>query len=42
MEVVLFRAQKTEIKENMNSWISGQNYERNKIFRDGNGWTPDF
>ena len=38
-ETVLFRAQKTEIKKNMNFGISGQknkNYERNKMFRDGN------
>ena len=40
-EIVLFRAHKTIIKKNMNFQISGQKvniiYERNKIFRDGNG-----
>ena len=44
-EIVLFRAHKTIIKKNMNFQISGQKvniiYERNKIFRDGNGWISD-
>ena len=44
MEIVLFTAHKTIIKKNMNFQISGQKvniYERNKIFRDGNGWISD-